>query len=150
MADFVYNQAAFEIIGGQISLLSDTLKVMLVGSGYTPDRDHDVVDAGGANDPVDHELNGTGYVGGWGGSGRQALSSKTLTLDKTNDRVVFDCADVTWTAIDAGTVAHAIVIKEGATNDTTSRLVSNHDISVTTNGGSLTVQINDLMRFPTV
>jgi hypothetical protein len=96
MADHLYNTGAKEIADGTIVFSSATLKAMLVASGYSANKDDDVVDASGANDPVDHEITGTGYTSGWGGSGRKTLASKTVTVNKTNDRTEFDCADITW------------------------------------------------------
>lgn len=154
MSDHLYNTGSKEMWDQTVDLLNDTIKAMLVASGYSADRDDDVVDAAGANDPVDHELSGSGYVGGWGGSGRKALASKTITVDKANDRAEFDCADITWTAIDAGTPSQMLSIKPGASDDTTSRLICHNDsgFPVTTNGGDLTVEINaeGLMQLSTV
>ena len=145
MASFVYNKAKEEMWNSTISLLTDTIKVMLVTSSYVADKNDLVVDAGGANDPVDHELSGTGYTAGWGGAGRKTLASKAIATDTANNRAEFDCADVTWTSIDAGTAAAAIVIKEGGANDTTSRLIAYIDsggFPKTTNGGDFTIQVN--------
>jgi hypothetical protein len=115
------------------------IKVMLVGTGYTPDKDHDFVDSitGGSS----KELSGTGYVAGFGGSGRKTLASKTVTKDNTNDVAFFDAADVTWTAINAGTVAYAVVIKE-VTNDADSPILATLTISpnIVTNGSDYTEQ----------
>ena len=145
MADFVYNTGANDIGMDQIiDVITDALlKAMLVTSSYVADRDDDVVDAAGANDAIDHELSGTGYTGGFGGSGRKVLASKSLTVDKANNRVEFDCADIVWTAINAGTPSQMLIIRE-LTDDTATRLVSHHDsgFPVTTNGGDLTVTID--------
>jgi len=151
VAEFCYNTGSKELWDATIALLSNTIKVMLCTSVYTANRDDDVVDAGGASDPLDAELSGTGYTGGWGGAGRKTLASKTITVDKANDRSAFDAADVVWTAINAGTAAQLLCIKEGGANDTTSRLISHHDTNfpVTTNGGDLTVAIADLIRLAT-
>lgn len=144
MANFIYNTAKKEIMDNTIDLDTDTLKIMLVTSSYVANADDDVVDAAGANDPVDHELTGTGYVAGWGNSGRKALASVVASTDKVNDRAELDCADITWTAINAGTAAAALLIKEGGANDTTSRLIAHIDsgFPVTTNGGNITLNIN--------
>jgi hypothetical protein len=135
-------------------LLTNTIKCMLVKSGYVADRDNDVVDAGGANDPVDHELTVGGYTPGYGGAGRKTLASKTIVVDKPNDRAEFDCADIAWTALLTGeTIAAAILIKEGAVNDTTSRLIAYLDVADTpTNGSDVTLQINaeGVIQFSTV
>ena len=104
MASFVYNRAAKEILDGTIDLVAHTIKVMLVTSSYVANRDNDFVDAGGANDPIDHELSGTGYGAGFGGSGRKTLSNKAFSEDDPNDRGEFDnTLDLTWTGINAGT-----------------------------------------------
>lgn len=160
MADFVYNTAAGEMIQGgtALDILADTkVKMMLIDSvSYAADKDDDLVDAGGANDAVDHEPTGTGYTGGYGGSGRKTLASRTITINKTNDRAEFDTADVSWTGIDVGTIQQALVVKEDhlgvSGNDTETRLISHHDTNfpVTTNGGDLTVQTpNDVIRLTT-
>ena len=144
MTDHLYNTGATEMWDQTIDLLNDTPKAMLVTLSYSADRDDDVVDAAGANDPVDHELTGSGYVAGWGNSGRKSLASKTITVDKANDRAEFDCADITWSAINAGTPSQMLTVKEGGADDTTSRLIAHHDsgFPIVTNGGDLTVQIN--------
>lgn len=150
MADFLYNTGSMELWDGTIDFLTDTIKAMLVASGYTADRDDDVVDAAGANDPVDHEISGTGYTAGWGGAGRKTLASKTITIDKANDRSDGDAADITWASIDVATEpTQMLIVKEGGANDTTSRLISHHDFSVTTNGGDVTAQIADIIRLST-
>lgn len=151
MADFCYNYGSMYLWDGTYDILTEAAcKAMLVTSSYTADRDNQYVDDGGANDPIDHELSGTGYVAGFGNSGRKALASKTITIDLANDRSDFDCADITWTAINAGTAAHLLVVIED-TSDAASPLISHHDFAVTTNGGDVTAQTtNDVIRLTTV
>jgi hypothetical protein len=141
MADFLYNTGSSELWDGTIDLLTDTPAGMLVTSSYVEDRDNDVVDAGGADDAVDHELTGTGYAAGWGGAGRKDYASKAIAVDKANDRSTFDIADLVWTSINAGSAAGLLTIVEGGANDTTSRLIAFHDCVAVTNGGDLTVTI---------
>ena len=71
MASFVYNKAAQEIGDGTIDLDSTTLKVMLVTSVYTPDKDDLVVDAGGGSDAADAEISVANYTPGWGSASRK-------------------------------------------------------------------------------
>jgi hypothetical protein len=146
MASLCYNTAAKEILDNTINLSSDTIKVMLVEVGYTANKDDDVVDAGGANDPVDHEISVTGYTAGWGGAGRKTLANKSFTVDDTDDEAVFDnTVDLTWTSLGAGaTIVAAIVIKEGGADDTTSRLIAYLELasSFPTNGGDFTLQFD--------
>jgi len=145
MANLVYNRAKKEILDGTIDLVNDTIKVMLVTSSYVADDAHDFVDEAGANDPIDHELTGTGYAAGFAGAGRKTLSAKAFAEDDANNRGEFDdTADITWTAIDAGTAAAAIVYKH-ITSDAASVLIAYIDqggFPVVTNGGDLTIQWN--------
>jgi hypothetical protein len=143
MASIVYNTAKQLMADGTIDLDTNTIKVMLVTSTYTPDKDHDYVDAGGASDPCDAEIDVTGYTRGFNGAGRKTLASADVTTDKTNDRAEFDATDVTWTALGSGaTIAGAILIKEG-TSDADSRLIAYIDLTDTaTNGGDITIQWN--------
>ena len=86
MANVVYNAFKVYIQNGAIDLDTDTIKVMLVTSTYTPDQDtHNF------RDDITNEVSGTGYS-----AGGAALASKTVTQDDTNNRGVFDAADLTW------------------------------------------------------
>lgn len=122
-----------------LNLVGDAgVKVMLVNTSYTPDKDHDFVASitGGTS----KELSGTGYTAGFGGSGRKALSSKTVTKDNGADVAYFDAADVTWTAINAGTIGYAVVIKE-VTSDADSPILAVIDVAdLVTNGSDYTEQ----------
>jgi len=161
MANSFYNTGLKEIVDGTIDLVSDTIKVIPVTSSYTFNRDDLVVDAGGANDVVDHEIVATNYTGGWGGAGRKTLGTKAIAADLTNDRAEFTCAAFTWTALGGATNATVqayVVVKEGVSNDTTSRLIAYIDtlssgtLPFTTNGSDVTVTPNSegLFQWPTV
>ena len=138
----VYNQFKKFEANGTIDLLTDTLKVVLVGSTYTANADHTYFNSAAYL----QELGGTGYAGGYGGAGRKTLSSKVVVQDDTNDRAEFSAAPVTWTAINAGTAAAAIIIRERAgTGDTMSELIAYIDsggFPIVTNGGDLTLTWN--------
>lgn len=130
-----YNKGKTLILDGSLSLLSDTIKVMLVTSSYSFNADDHF-----ANTPAANELSGTGYAGGFAGSGRKTLASKAVTENDTSDRAEFDAADVTWTAISAGTAAAVILLKE-ITNDAASPIIAYIAFTaVVTNGGDLTLQ----------
>jgi len=142
MASIRTNSGAQRILdrnmGGTINLLSDTIKVMLLSSGYTPNKDHEFVSDLGAN-----ELSGTGYTAGFGSASRKTLASKTVTKDNGTDKAYFDAADVSWTAINAGTAAYAALVKE-VTTDADSPVIAVVDLNpdVATNGGDYTIQWN--------
>jgi len=127
----------------RIDLLNDTIKVMLVGSTYSSTVDDSFVSPTIA---AGQELSGTNYAGGYGGSGRKTLSSKVITRDDVNDRAEFSAAPVTWTAINAGTAAAAVIIRERSlTGDTMSELIAyinTGGFPITTNGGDLTLTWN--------
>lgn len=140
MASFFYTTGLKECLDGTIDLDTNTIKLLLVTSSYTPNKDDLVVDAGGANDVVDHEINVTGYTRGWGGAGRKTATI-TISANLTNDRVDIAIGDLTWTALGTGaTIAGAVLVKEGGANDTTSRLIAYFDVTDTpTNGGDITL-----------
>ncbi len=152
MATFVYNRGATDIADGSIDLLTDVLKIMLVTSSYVADRDDDFIEEG-VDDANEHEISVSGYVGGFGGAGRKTLGTKTVTEDDANDRVEFDVADITWTALGVGaTIAAAIIVKE-VTNDLASILVAYLDLADTpTNGSDVVLNINadGVIQFSTV
>jgi hypothetical protein len=154
MASFAYHKAIQEIIfQGTVVPGTNTLKIMLVNSTYTPNKDNLVVDAGGANDPADAEIVATNYARLWGGAGRKTVTV-TSADDTTNDRAVLIFADLTWSALGGATndtIVGAILIKEGGANDTTSRLIAYFDVTdATTNGSDYTLDfdnVNGNIRF---
>lgn len=154
MASGFYNQALVDILTGSIDMDSNTLKIMLVDTGYTYDPDHQVVDNGAndATDPSFNEIVATNYTGGYNGAGRKTA---TLTVSKqdANNRAIITIGDLTWSALGGATndtVGGAILIKE-ITNDASSRLIAFFDFTDTpTNGGDFTLDFdgtNGNLRF---
>lgn len=133
MASGWYTPGLHKVLNRSIDLVGDTLKAILVASGYTPDKDHEFASS------LTNELSGTGYTGGFNGSGRKTLSGKAFSLDTTNDRVEWAFSGVLWSAINAGNPKYLVVVKE-ITNDAASQLVAFLDLgTVVTNGGDLMV-----------
>jgi hypothetical protein len=145
MASFMYNTALSEILAQTLNLDTAVLKIMLVNATYTPNKDDDVVDAGGGSDALDAEIVATNYTGAWGGAGRKT-ANVSIEQQDASDRVVFKIVDLTWTALGGAandTVVAAILIKEGGSDDTTSRLIAYLDIANTpTNGGDFTLDFD--------
>ena len=107
MADVIYNSFKQKIMDGSIDLDTDTIKVALVTSAYTPDQDaHDFF-----ND-VTNEVTGTGYT-----AGGATLASKVVSADNTDNEGVFDAADVTWSTSTI-TARGAVVYKSTGTSST--------------------------------
>ena len=105
---------------------------MLVSSSYTPDQDADQF-----IDDVDNEVSGDGYT-----AGGATLASKTVTQDDTNDRGVFDAADVTWS--DSTITARGAVLYKDTGTPSTSPVICYFDFGedkISTDG-DFTIQWN--------
>ena len=100
-----YKKAALE---GGINLATDTVKVMLLTSTHVTDIDLDVF----IDDVSANEVSGTGYT-----AGGQALTTKAVTQDNTNDLGKFDADDVTW-ATATITARFAVIYKDTGTAST--------------------------------
>lgn len=86
MANAVYNSFKGDSAKSTIDLDTDTFKIMLVTSAYTPN-----IDTHTKRSDVTNEVVGTGYS-----AGGATLSGVTVTVDTANDRAVFDATDPTW------------------------------------------------------
>ena len=120
MASFLYDNAKAKLSDGTINWIGDTLKLMLVTSAYAPSQSHVNVSSASVT-----ELSGTGYVAGFGGSGRMAIPSKSSSVDSVNHHGdLTETGSVIWSAINAGTVRYVLVIKEVGSADSSSLLVA--------------------------
>lgn len=133
-----------------INYLSDTIKVALTSgltSPYTENQDHDFMSE------VSEMPNVTGYVGGFGGAGRQTLGSKTIAADDTNNRVRFTGADVAYGALGTGEEIRGYIFIKEITNDAASPVIAHRQLAadVPTNGSSITAEVatNDVLRINT-
>lgn len=125
MASFVTNRGAKNLQNNTIVWASDTIKVRLVASSVTPNKD-------------DTAMTGYTAIGT-----DQTLGSKTFTEDTTNDRIVYDGADATYTAVASGSTIGWVVIYQFITNDAGSTPIAVIDITDTpTNGGDITIQFS--------
>jgi hypothetical protein len=134
----MYNRGKYLFATAGLNWNSATVKALLVGTGYTPDADHNFV-----SDVSASEYSGTNYTSGFAGSGRKTLSGKLVTEDDTNDRAVCDCDDLTWTSIGSGSevVAYVVFYLQG-TSDADSALIYCADpANVTTIGGDVTYAV---------
>lgn len=81
--------------------------------------------------------------------GRKALTSVTVTVDDTNDRVNIDAADVTWTAPTGNSVGAVVICYDpDTTSGTDADLVplTKHDLSWTPDGNNFSLSIADFYR----
>lgn len=131
MASVIYNSFKRDIMNGSIDLDTDTIKIALVTSSYTPDIDahEDFAD-------ITNEVSGTGYT-----AGGETLST-TVSVDDTDDEGVFDATDVTWST--STITARGAVIYKSTGTASTSLLVCYLDFGgdFSSNGGDFTINFN--------
>jgi hypothetical protein len=125
MASFVTNRGARNLMrdgAASIVYASDTIKARLVASSATVNKDDTSM--------TPYTAIGTD----------QTLGSKTFTEDTANDRIVFDAADPTWTAVAGGSTVGWVAIFQFSVNDAGSVPICVIDVTDTaTNGGDITV-----------
>lgn len=133
MSNAMYNYTKVFTLNGSIDWDTDTIHAILVTSTYTPNIDtHDY-----RND-ITNEVTGTGYT-----AGGQALVSKTVTIDTTNDRAVFDSNDPQWTT--ATITARAVILAKtrgGASSADELGGYWDFGSDITSTAGTFTVAVN--------
>lgn len=129
MADVIYNSFKKKIMDGSIDLDTDTIKVALVTSSYTPDQDaHDFFD------DITNEVSGTGYT-----AGGVSLANKAVTADNTDNEGVFDADDASWTT--STITARGAVIYKSTGTASTSPLICYIDFGADKSSSAGTFQI---------
>lgn len=112
MADVIYNNFKKNIMNGNIDLDTDTIKLALCTSSYTPDQDsHEFFD------DITNEVSGTGYT-----AGGEEITTKAVTADTTDDEGVFDGDNVTWS--DSTITARYGIIYKDTGDPATSPLIA--------------------------
>ena len=155
MALIVYNEAKYFLSTKQLNLRDDVLKAMLVTQGYIPDPNQKFVDDGTIISPNQFEVAGTGYVGGFGGSGRKLISNKSVIRDTETFRIRLFGDNVSWSPLAVGIVGGILVIREGTTSsdsDSNALLIgytNEGGFPIPTDGGELQIRwnINGILAF---
>jgi hypothetical protein len=98
MASLIYNSAIYDAARGLIDYDTDTFKVMLVTSSYTPDKDTHT-----RRSDVTNEVGNSGTYASGG-----SVSAVTVTNVTASDNVTIAFASVNWTS--ATITARAAVI----------------------------------------
>jgi hypothetical protein len=107
VTSFWYGNALLKALNKEINWTSDTIKVMLCTSAYTPNQDTDIY-----KDVVNPtESSGTGYS-----AGGTALASKTITYTGATNIIAMDAADVTW-ASSTITARYAVIYDDTPTSN---------------------------------
>jgi hypothetical protein len=113
MPSKLYGNFLAKALNKEVDWDSDTIKVALLTSSYTPNQDtHDYLD-----DVSSFEVTGTGYT-----TGGSTLGSKTVTYDGTNNVVILDAADVTWSSSTI-TARYAVVYDDAGANAASKALI---------------------------
>jgi hypothetical protein len=127
-----YLNLAKAIFNKEVDFDTDTVKVALLSSSYTPNQ------TGHAyfSDISAYEVSGTGYT-----AGGQALASKTVTLDAANRVLVLDAADVTW-ANSTITARYAVVYDDSGATASQKALIGYIDLvsDQASNNGNFVIQ----------
>ena len=144
MADFVFNvsKGKFAEYAARVNANDPTNSAFIIVA----------IDAGGVADAtlIDldtlaavlataaDEVTNTNYA-------RKTITSITVTVDDTNDRVDVDIADQTWTGVEAGDSWTDLLLcydsDTTAGDDTNIVPISCHDFAVTPDGSDITAQI---------
>lgn len=104
----VYGLGMQSFLNKEVDFDSDTVKVMLCTSSYTPDQDTHRYKSS-----VTNEVTGTGYS-----AGGVALSSKTVAYDTSTNTIALDAADPVWTATTLTGVHFAVFYVDTGTSST--------------------------------
>lgn len=88
MASLIFNRGLEQLAKGTIDFDTDTFKVLLVTSSYSPNKDtHDFRD-----DVTNEVANGNGYTTGG------EVATVSVTLDTANDRIDISLGSASWSA----------------------------------------------------
>jgi hypothetical protein len=120
---------------GAIDFDTDSFKIELVTSSYTPNKDTHL-----KRSSVTNEVTGTGYTAGG------VSTAVTVTNDTANDRIDINFADVSWAS--ASLTAAAAVIYKNTGTAATDNLVAYLDFAgnVTSTNGTFTLDITSPLR----
>lgn len=121
MANTLFPKGAEKMLSGAIDMTTATIKAVIVPSSYTYDS-------------TDEFLSDLGTT----------LGTAVTTTAKTVTGGVFDCADITFSAVAGGSTAKAVVYYKDTGSAATSPVIYYQDTitgwPLATNGGDITVQ----------
>ena len=135
MASLIYNSCLNDMATGAIDFDTNSFKIELVTSSYTPNKDTHT-----KRSDVTNEISGTGYTAGG------VSTAVTVTNDTANDRIDINFADVSWSSATL-TAAAAVIYKTTGTSST-DNLVAYLDFggNVTSTNGTFTLDITSPLR----
>lgn len=127
-----YGLAMESLVNGLIDFDTDTIKVALCTSSYTPNQDtHNFFD------DITNEVTGTGYT-----AGGATLASKTVTYTSGTNTLTLDCADPSWSSSTI-TARYAVFYKSTGTASTSPLICYwNFGADAVSTAATFTLQIN--------
>lgn len=132
MASFLYDSFIHDVISGAIDLDTDTFKLMLCTSTYTPSKSgHD------RRNDITNEVSGTNYTAGG------AAATVTLTAAAGNSDIeLINIADVSW-ASSTITARYGVLYKSRGGASSSDELVALLDFGAdkVSTGGTFTVHM---------
>lgn len=126
----VYGPFLQSLANKEVDLDSDTLKVMLCTSTYTPNQDTHRYKS-----DVTNEVTGTGYT-----AGGATLASVAVTYTGATNVLMLDAADTSW-ASSTITARYAVVYDSTPASDATRPLIAYVDFGADVSSSAGTFQI---------
>lgn len=132
MASMIYNSCLRDLCVGNIDFDTDTFKMMLVTSSYTPSKAHD------KRDDVTNEVTGTGYA-----AGGNACTPTVAAVDNTNNDVEITFAVTDWTTATI-TARGGVIYKSRGGASSADELVGYVDFGadITSTAGTFSVTVD--------
>lgn len=127
---FWYGNAFLSAFNKEIDFNSDTIKVMLCTSSYTPNQDTHQYKSS-----VTNEVTGTGYA-----AGGATISSPTLSYSGASNTLTLDGGDVSWPSSTI-TARYAVIYDSSPATDATRPLLAYVDfgVDVSSSGGTFSI-----------
>lgn len=138
MASLNFNSAIEDLAKGLIDFDTDSFKMLLVTSAYTPNKDTHLK----RSDVTSEVANGNGYT-----TGGNAVTA-TVTKDTTNDRVDVTFSNPSWPSA-TFTARAGVIYKSRGGAATADELVAYVDFGadVTATNGTFSVTLTSPLRF---
>lgn len=130
---FWYGPALLSALNKEIDIDSDTLKVMLTTSGYTPNQDTHRYKSS-----VTNEVVGTGYT-----AGGQTLTGVSISYNSGTNTTTIDADDPTWNTSTI-TARWAVFYDSTPATDSTRPLLCYMDLQsdISSSAGPFVLQLN--------
>jgi hypothetical protein len=134
MASLIFNSFFEDLARGAIDLDTDTIRVMLVTSSYTENKDTHT-----KRSDVTNEITGTGYTAGG------VTAAVTITKDTANDRLDVSLGLVSWAGA-TFTARKAVYYKSRGGASSADELIAVNDFGsdVTATGATFTLNASTL------